>query len=701
MMSNQAKFFAALALCLLGSCGGGSVSTGGSPGVGGSAGGGDAPPTISVIAGNISVSTGFVDGQGAEARFSNPTSSVLDSHGSLFVADAGNWAIRRVSPTGLVQTFVTLPAFVSRLAIDANDVIYALVGYPAEIYKIKPDGTYSIVGGGHPCSLWGSSTVPIPCFPEHSGFVSDRSGNLFVLGPHGISRISPKGEVTVLVGPTISETYIQTGFPWPVEMQMSSFAGLVIDELGNLYTAQASSEASILRVSSDGKLSWVVRSLPLVAIRDLARLTNGEFILLAKVTLPGVAGSWNALSIVKLGTDGALIQIAGGDDVGANDGTGSNVQFNAPTNVTVDRTGNIWVTDRLNNTLRHVTPDGASTTVAGAPRSSGYKNGTAASARFYVPGAILGGRSGNLFVVDHGNLAIRKISSDGNVSVIAGGPGASGSLSAVLFDQIYAGLGRAVIDDQENLYLQVGYAIRRISASGQVTTLAGAITGPAAYVDGGGEIARFSSIQDLALDRAGNLIVADDEVQTCTRFGVGPGQTCVPIHPSALRRVSPNGTVSTLINDTGFRGGTKLCTDSAGVVRVLSFGDYEPGKTGGVLSQLDMSGSTPMLVRYAVIHSGQLDLATTSVTIACGSNGSVYVGATGTEDRYSQSGGGSLWAVEANGVVTQLAGLALTQQQIRLGATPWSLPFVNGLFRSGDSLYFSSLNGIGVIRGLH
>lgn len=685
MMSNQAKFFAALALCLLGSCGGGSVSTGGSPGVGGSAGGGDTPPTISVIAGKISVSKGFVDGQGAEARFNQPTSSVLDSHGSLFVADSANWAIRRVSPTGLVQTFVTLPAFVSRLAIDANDVIYALVGYPAEIYKIKPDGTYTIIGGGHPCSLWGSSTTPIPCFPEHKGFASDRTGNLYVLSPAGIHKVSSTGDTSQLVGATLNETYLNLGL---LNIRMESFSGLVADGMGNLYTALSLAEHSILKIQPDGTVAWVVRGLPMAEISDISRTRAGEFFLLGQVTPPGAdSQSWGSANVVKVTLDGGLIPVSGSAKIGAQDGAGPEAQFNRPSSITVDNTGTVWVTDTANNTLRKVEPSGQTTTLAGAAMSSGYRNGAAASALFSRPGAVLGGQNGALFVIDAGNSVVRKISTDGTVTTLAGSPPGAGATTTPGGGPTFSRLGSAAIDGLDNIYVADGFAIRRVSASGAVTNVAGTVNGPEMANDGIGDGARFANIGGMAIDRAGNLIVADDEVLSCR-----PREGCTTVHASALRKVTPAGVVTTLIGDTGVHGMTALCVDRSGIVHVLTYGLSDAGFSGSVLSRLDESGSTPKLVRYAFIEMPQN--GNTPASMTCAGNGKVYIGFPGYEWSLSPSTTTALWVVESNGRVASMAGLALTHQAIKLGLSPWTVPYINGLYANGSALYFTTLNGV-------
>src|SRR5262249_30979704 len=128
---------------------------------------------------------------------------------------------------------------------------------------------------------------------------------------------------------------------------------------------------------------------------------------------------------------------------GSADGDRSTAQFSAPGGVAVDRAGDLYVTDVFNNTVRKITPAGLVTTFAGLPpqQSGGHVDGAAVNARFFRPSSIAIDSAGNLFVVDSGNVAIRKITSAGVVSTRA--------ISGVTLN----GPRDLAIDGADNLYV--------------------------------------------------------------------------------------------------------------------------------------------------------------------------------------------------------------------------------------------------------
>ncbi|MGZ5566220.1 MAG: NHL domain-containing protein, partial [Limisphaerales bacterium] len=109
------------------------------------------------------------------------------------------------------------------------------------------------------------------------------------------------------------------------------------------------------------------------------------------------------------------------------DGTGSNARFNNPWGVAVDSSGNVYVAETDSHIIRKVTSGGMVTTVAGLAGTSGSTDATGTSARFNLPQGIAVDASGNLYVTDSGNHTIRKITSGGVVTTIAGSAGSSGT----------------------------------------------------------------------------------------------------------------------------------------------------------------------------------------------------------------------------------------------------------------------------------
>ncbi|HZZ18733.1 MAG TPA: hypothetical protein VFE25_05165, partial [Opitutaceae bacterium] len=120
--------------------------------------------------------------------------------------------------------------------------------------------------------------------------------------------------------------------------------------------------------------------------------------------------------------------LAGAGGAGTVDGTGSAAKFNQPFGIAVDSSGNLYVSDKNDQTIRKVTSGGVVTTLAGMSGDIGTTNDTGSNARFNVPLGIAVGSGGDLYVADSNNDTIRKVTSGGVVSVFAGVTGTTGAL---------------------------------------------------------------------------------------------------------------------------------------------------------------------------------------------------------------------------------------------------------------------------------
>jgi sugar lactone lactonase YvrE len=164
------------------------------------------------------------------------------------------------------------------------------------------------------------------------------------------------------------------------------------------------------------------------------------------------------------------------------------------------------------DTVRKVDPDGTITTFAGTGEY-GFSGdgGPSTKARLYSPSAVAVDREGNLYISDGGVYRIRKVDKSGVITTFAGtgeagysgdgGPATSARLT---------GPGQITFDDRGNLFLADEFSVRKIDPSGTITTVAG--TGQAGFSGDGGPAteAKFEA-NDLALDREGNMCIADTE----------------------------------------------------------------------------------------------------------------------------------------------------------------------------------------------
>ena len=198
-----------------------------------------------------------------------------------------------------------------------------------------------------------------------------------------------------------------------------------------------------------------------------------------------------------------------GNAYGGN-GTGSQAIFNYPYATAVDSAGNVYVADTSNFAVRKITSAGIVTTLAGLAGAGGFTDGTGSDARFGTLNGIAVDTAKNVYVTDGSYNTVRKITPAGVVTTLAGTPGAVGSAdgtgSAARFHSPFG----ITVDSAANLYVtdQNNHTIRKITPAGVVTTVAGA-AGVIGSADGSGSAARFYYPAGIAVDSAGNLYVAD------------------------------------------------------------------------------------------------------------------------------------------------------------------------------------------------
>jgi len=196
--------------------------------------------------------------------------------------------------------------------------------------------------------------------------------------------------------------------------------------------------------------------------------------------------------IRKITPAGVVSTFAGGGS-GFVDGTGPAARFNQPYCITIDATGNLYVGDRMNHAIRKITPAGIVTTLAGNG-TPGSQNGTGSAATFAEPLGIAADAAGNIFVADYLNGQIRKITPAGVVTTLLS-PG-----------QVFG----LVFDASNNLYYTTynSHQIMKYSSTGASSVVAGQ-SGTSGIEDGTGTAARFNFPSGITVDGYGNLYVCD------------------------------------------------------------------------------------------------------------------------------------------------------------------------------------------------
>src|SRR5439155_902940 len=200
-------------------------------------------------------------------------------------------------------------------------------------------------------------------------------------------------------------------------------------------------------------------------------------------------------------------------NAGRADGTDSDARFNTPWDVTVDSAGNIYVADGGNQMIRKATPVGTDwvvTTLAGLGGNYGSAEGTGMEARFAGPSSVAVDAAGSVYVADQVNYTIRKITSAGEVTTLAGLAGHGGSANGTNSAARFNGPSGVAVDSAGNVYVAdaFNHTIRKMTPARVVTTLAG-MAGIVGSADGTGTAARFYAPTGVAVDSAGKVYVVD------------------------------------------------------------------------------------------------------------------------------------------------------------------------------------------------
>lgn len=244
----------------------------------------------------------------------------------------------------------------------------------------------------------------------------------------------------------------------------------------------------------------------------------------AAIATPGSTPSPTASPIPAAAASGCVVSTLAGKagEAGAVDGVGTEARFSGePQFIVMDSRGDMFVTDTADHVIRKMTPDGVVTTFAGKIGELGSVDGVGTAARFNRPNGLAIDASDTLYVAGNDADDVRKITPDGTVTTLASKLGIEPSGIA--------------LDAAGNVYTGgwVGNVLLKIAPDGTVAELAGKRGSPGS-IDGTGDAARFRILLTVVADAQGVLWVAD---------------LAFDLSELAVRRVTPDGTVTTLKGD--------------------------------------------------------------------------------------------------------------------------------------------------------
>jgi uncharacterized protein (TIGR03437 family) len=578
--------------------------------------------TINVYAGNGTEGFSGDGGPATAAQLFNPSGLAVDAAGNLYIADASNFRVRKVTPDGAIATVATVGSGVACVAVDAAGNLYVSGGHV--IVKVDATGRITPFAGTGTAGFSGDlgpATAATLFGPR--GLRADATGNVYVADQENyrIRKINAQGIISTVAGSGQPGFFGDNGPALAASLSLPS--DVVLDGKGNLYIADSNNGrlrvvnlTSLVISTVAGGGASLQDGPPLQAIlspngitldgggnvlvadinyRRVRRVTqqaittiagvlptrdagdnvaatstalldpfgvaidsgNNLFIadmvdnrirkvspagIITTVTgdgVPGFGGDNGPAINAEIGTplglgfdpagnlylapgdirriapDGTITRVAGNGVVGfsGDGGPATSAAMIGPTDAVGDAAGNLYITDRGNSVIRRVDPSGIITTIAGT-RVAGFggDGGPAKSAELFQPFQLALDHAGNLYVADWGNSRVRKITTDGTITTVAGGGnGSLGDGGPATAATIGGNLYGVAVDLAGNLFITSNARIRKVdAATGSISTIAG--TGVAGFSGDGGlaTLATVNGPQSIAVDGSGNVYFTDE-----------------------------------------------------------------------------------------------------------------------------------------------------------------------------------------------
>lgn len=544
----------------------------------------DGGPTLKLIAGSPG-GPGHQDGTLVLAKFSFPYGIASDGAGNVFVAQGGGGnapAIRRIDlGAGMVTTLLGSansdgPADGTDAAVRLYDITNLVCDGDGNLFFSDSDGHTIgkvVIATGEFTKLAGSSLSPgsqdgtgtAARFNGPSGVASDGAGNLFVAdyGNHTIRKIViATGAVTTLAGMAGINgaqdglgTAARFAYPW----------GVAVDGVGHLYVADTANHTVRKIVIASGEVTTLAGSAGIVAHKDGVGTAARFF------EARGLAYHDGALYVTEReGNDIRKVVIASGEVTtlagtpaasGNRDGKSTEAQFNKPHGVTVGKSGDLFVADTFNHAIRKVVAStGEVSLIAGSYAQTGIVDRIGAQARFHAPRGVASDGAGNLYVTDFLNQSIRKVVvGSGLVTTLAGQATQEGNADGSAAPASFSSLAGIALDPTGNLLVSDGHCLRRVVvATGQVSTLAGSC-GSADHIDGVGTSARFENPTGIVTDKEGAAFVVDRGNRKIRKLVLATGEvSTLPCWTEASPQVDGGTDAEPFNNPWG------IATDGAG-----------------------------------------------------------------------------------------------------------------------------------------
>ncbi len=641
-------------------------------------------------------------GPATAAQLSSPGGLAFDSAGNLFIADAGNNRIRRVSAAGMIVTVggsgaagfsgdggpAVSAAFSAPqgVAVDSSQNVYVADTGNNRVRRIAASGVVTTFAGTGVAAASGDGAAAVSAGLSAVSVALDGLGNVYVSDALNfrIRRILPTGIITTAAGSGVQGYYGDGGAA--TAAQIAGAGQMTVDKFNNVYFADTGNGTIrelhvdpdyLSTVAGIGQNGYYGDGGPAISAalaypQGVALDSDGDVI---------IADSANyRLRVVP--PDGSIFNAAGNGSLSFSGDAGPalSAQLNNPEGLAIDTSGNIYFADTGNNVIREVSPAGTVSRVAGAgPSGFSPDGGAALSALLAGPRSIALDSAGDIFIADTINNRVREVSAKLINTVIGGGSAFyAGDGGAPL----NAGISTAsvALDAAGDLFIgdPVNFRVRELSADGTVSTVAGSGTRGYSGDNGPAASAQLSAVRGIAVDLSGNLYIAD-------------------AGNNVVRKVSSTGTITTVAGTgaPGFSGdggqASKAQLSSPSGVAIDSAGDLFIADTGNNRVRMVLpSGVIATIAGNGVAsYSGDGGFSAAAslnapYAVAAGRSGAVYV---------SDSGNNAIRLLTPNSNTMQVTAVVDAASELSGSVSPGKIVVIYGIGLGPSQLVVNTPSG--------
>ncbi len=653
------------------------------------------------------------NGSATNAALSQCQGVALDAAGNLFIADSGNHRICKVATNGIISTVAgngragyagdggaatnANLAGPQAVAVDSLGNLFVADTGNDCIRKVDTNGIVSTVAGTgfFPGSFYGDGGLAINArLNSPSDIACNAAGELFIADAYNqrIRKVDTNGLIKTIAG-NGSNTYSGDG-GLATNAALNTPRGVSVDSSGNVFIADSNNNR-VRKVSSGGVITTVAGKTTNGFVGDGGLATNARLYDPIRVTVDGsgnlfISDYFNE-RIRKVNTSGIINTVAGNGTNGfsGDGGLAVNASLSSPGSVAVNASGNFFIAD-FSGRIRKVNTSGIISTVAGSGLGGGYAGdgGAASQAMLNSPNSVAVDSTGALFITDTSNHRIRKVAANGIISTVAGNGtnGFSGDGGAATNASLNSP-GEIAFDGSGTLYFAdtLNHRIRKVTPNGIISTVAGNGTNAFSGDGGAATNASLNSPFGIAFDAIGNLFIADTQNHR-------------------IRKMNTSGVISTVAgNDTwaSFSGDGGPATNASlsfpQGIRVDALGNLFTSEAGGNrVRKVDTNGIITIVAGNGYPnYSGDGGAATNAslyfpAGIELDASGNIYI---------VDNSNNRIREVDTNGIISTVVGNgSWPYSGENIAATNASLNFPQGVVRDALGNLFIADTGDNRIR---